>query len=315
MLKERQQSVAPTLQALNHIAFAVSSYDVEHVLAQIDPINGSTSCLLRTIMSSFANGQSCNRRTGRTIPLLLTPGSRRKAVAWAIEEKSYSQRRACELVGMSPRIYRYRSRRPDDVGLRIRLRKLAAERRRFGYRRLHLVLKRQGVPINWKKLYRLYREERLTVRKRGGRKRALGTRAPMTIPQGANQRWSLDFVADTLTDGRRFRILCVIDDFSRECLATVADNSLSGERVARELDHIAERRGYPCMIVSDNGTELTSNAILTWQEERQVEWHYIAPGKPMQNGFAESFMRELVITKIEFSAIASQWSRGSRSCW
>lgn len=214
-------------------------------------------------------------------------------MTWAIEEKSYSQRRACELVGMSPRIYRYRSRRPDDVGLRIRLRKLAAERRRFGYRRLHLVLKRQGVTINWKKLYRLYREERLTVRKRGGRKRALGTRAPMTIPQGANQRWSLDFVADTLTDGRRFRILCVIDDFSRECLATVADNSLSGERVARELDHIAERRGYPCMIVSDNGTELTSNAILTWQEERQVEWHYIAPGKPMQNGFAESFIGRL----------------------
>jgi len=89
------------------------------------------------------------------------------------------------------------------------------------------------------------------------------------------------------------RILCVIDDFSRECLATVADNSLSGERVARELDHIAERRGYPCMIVSDNGTELTSNAILTWQEERQVEWHYIAPGKPMQNGFAESFIGRL----------------------
>ncbi len=99
------------------------------------------------------------------------------------------------------------------------------------------------------------------MRKRGGRKRALGTRAPMTIPQDANQRWSLDFVADTLTDGRRFRILCVIDDFSRECLATVADNSLSGERVARELDQIAQRRGYPCMIVSDNGTELTSNAI------------------------------------------------------
>ena len=146
---------------------------------------------------------------------------------------------------------------------------------------------------NWKKLYRLYREERLTVRKRGGRKRALGTRAPMTLPQDANQRWSLDFVSDTLTDGRRFRILCVIDDFSRECLATVADNSLSGERVARELDQIAERRGYPCMIVSDNGTELTSNAILAWQEERQVEWHYIAPGKPMQNGFVESFIGRL----------------------
>ena len=100
-------------------------------------------------------------------------------------------------------------------------------------------------------------------------------------------------MSDTLTDGRRFRILCVIDDFSRECLATIADNSLSGERVARELDAIAERRGYPCMIVSDNGTEFTSNAILAWQEERQVEWHYIAPGKPMQNGLVESFIGRL----------------------
>lgn len=140
-----------------------------------------------------------------------------------------------------------------------------------------------------KKLYRLYREERLTVRKRGGRKRALGTRAPMTIPQGSNQRWSLDFVSDSLVDGRRFRILCVIDDFSRECLATVVDNSISGVRVGRELDRIAGLRGYPFMVVSDNGTELTSNAILQWQEERGVEWHYIAPGKPMQNSFVESF--------------------------
>lgn len=210
-------------------------------------------------------------------------------MSWAIEDRGYSQRRACVLVGMAPRVYRYRSTRSSDAGLRKRLRELAAERRRFGYRRLHLLLEREGVSVNWKKLYRLYREERLTVKKRGGRKRALGTRAPMAIPQEANQRWSLDFVSDTLADGRRFRILCVIDDFSRECLATVVDNSLSGERVARELDAIAERRGYPCMIVSDNGTELTSNAMLSWQEERQVEWHYIAPGKPMQNGFVESF--------------------------
>lgn len=166
-------------------------------------------------------------------------------MTWAIENKGYSQRRACGLVGMEPRVYRYRSSRPHDAGLRERLRELAAERRRFGYRRLHLLLKREGVAVNWKKLYRLYREERLTVRKRGGRKRALGTRAPMAIPQGANQRWSLDFVSDTLTDGRRFRILCVIDDFSRECLATVIDNSISGERIGRELDIIAEHRGYP----------------------------------------------------------------------
>lgn len=128
----------------------------------------------------------------------------------------------------------------------------------------------------------------MTMRKRGGRKPALGTRAPMAIPQDGNQRWSLDFVSDTLTDGRRFRILCVIDDFSRECLATVVDNSVCAERVARErLDRRAA--GYPCMIVSDDGTEPTSNAILAWQEDRQVEWHYIVPGKPMQNGFVESF--------------------------
>lgn len=160
-----------------------------------------------------------------------------------------------------------------------------------------------GQWVNWKKLYRIYREEGLTVRKRGGRKRAVGTRAPITarqaickaicregtIPQGPNQRWSLDFVSDSLSCGRRLRILNVIDDFSRECLAAVVDTSLSGERVARELDWIAEMRGYPCLVVSDNGTERTSNAILKWQEDRKVDWHYIAPGKPMQNGFVESF--------------------------
>lgn len=211
---------------------------------------------------------------------------------WAIQEKDYSQSRACDLVQMHPRTYRYRSRR-DDAPVRLRLRELAHERRRFGYRRLHLLLTRDGLCINRKKVYRLYKEEGLTVRKRNGRKRAIGTRSPMAIPQGANQRWSLDFVSDTLIDGRRFRILCVIDDFTRECLATVVDNSLSGERVRRELDRIAQDKGYPCMIVSDNGTELTSNAILNWQQQRTVEWHYIAPGKPMQNGFVESFNGKL----------------------
>lgn len=210
-------------------------------------------------------------------------------MTWAIKEKGLSQRRACALVGMDRKSYRYTSRRSDDAPLRQRLRELASERRRFGYRRLGLLLEREGLKINHKKLYRLYHEERLTVRKRGGRKRALGTRAPMAIPQGRNQRWSLDFMSDALVDGRRFRILCVIDDFSRECLATVVNNSISGIRVARELDRIAEMRGLPCMVVSDNGTELTSNAMLRWQQDAQVEWHYIAPGKPMQNAFVESF--------------------------
>ncbi len=218
------------------------------------------------------------------------------------DRKGYSERRACRLVGIDPRVHRYRSSRPDDAGLRSRLRELSSERRRFGYRRLHILLEREGWEVNWKKLYRIYREERLTVRKRGGRKRPLGTRAPMAIPQGQNQRWSLDprhghsdqwrshgSIADSLAWGRRFRLLCIIDDFSRECLASVVDTSVSGHHVARELDRIAELRGYPCMVVSDNGTEPTSNAILTWQQDRKVEWHDIAPGKPMQNGFVESF--------------------------
>jgi putative transposase len=190
---------------------------------------------------------------------------------------------------MHPRIYRYASTRPDDTALRSKLRELASQRRRFGYRRLGRMLERQGIRLNRKKLYRLYKEERLSVHRRGGRKRALGTRAPMALPQDRNLRWSLDFVADTLVSGRRFRILTLVDDFTRECLALVVDTSLTGLRVARELDRIVEQRGHPGMIVSDNGTELTSNAILVWQQERGVEWHYIAPGKPMQNGFVESF--------------------------
>ena len=210
-------------------------------------------------------------------------------MTWAVSEKSYSQRRACDLVGLQPKTYRYASTRSDDEALRIKLRELASQRRRFGYRRLGLLLARQGVRINHKKLYRLYREERLSVRKRGGRKRALGTRAPMTIPQDQNLRWSLDFVMDTLASGRRFRILTLVDDFTRECLGLVIDTSLTARRVLRELDQIIESRGCPRMIVSDNGTEFTSNAVLAWQEELGIDWHYIAPGKPMQNGFVESF--------------------------
>ena len=147
--------------------------------------------------------------------------------------------------------------------------------------------------MNHKRLFRLYREERLMVRRRGGRKRALGTRAPMLVPQLPNERWSLDFVADQFIDGRRMRILIVVDDCTRECLALIPDTSISGIRVARELDRLLADRGKPKMIVSDNGTELTSNAILQWSDDHAVAWHYIAPGKPMQNAFAESFIGRL----------------------
>ena len=131
------------------------------------------------------------------------------------------------------------------------------------------------------------------MRCRGGRKRALGTRAPITLPQEPNQRWSLDFVSDVLADGRRFRVLVVVDDFTRECLALVADTSLSGHRVIRELDRIVALRGAPLLMVSDNGTELTSHAVLGWQQDRGVDGHYIAPGKPVQNAFVESLIGRL----------------------
>jgi putative transposase len=144
------------------------------------------------------------------------------AVTWAIDEKGYSQRHAGTLIGIAPKTYRYVSSRGDDAALRERLCALARQRRRFGYRRLHILLRREGIVLNHKKLFRLYRDERLTVRRRGGRKRALGTRAPMALPQGPNQRWSRDFVADVLADGRRFRVLVIVDDFTRECLVTAS---------------------------------------------------------------------------------------------
>ena len=154
------------------------------------------------------------------------------------------------------------------------------------------------------------------VRRRGGRKRAMGMRAPMTIPLLPNDRWSLDFVSDQLLDGRRFRILAVVDDCTRECLTLVSDTSLSGLRVARELDRLIIERGKPRTIVSDNGTELTSNAILTWADERRVGWHYIAPGKPTQNAFVESFngrLRDELLNETLFRSLPHV--RGALQSW
>lgn len=237
---------------------------------------------------------------------MVTPGAKRAAVAHVCETHEVSQRRACSVLDVDRTSVRYVSRRPDDAELREKIRRIAAERRRFGYRRIHLMLAREGVAVNQKKLRRLYAEERLQVKRRGGRKRALGTRRPMSLPERPNQRWSLDFVSDTFTDCRRFRILAVVDDFTRECLGLVPDTSISGRRVARELDRIVARRGRPKAVVSDNGTELTSLAILAWSQERRVEWHYIAPGKPQQNAFAESFigrLRDEMLNETLFSSL------------
>ena len=216
---------------------------------------------------------------------MVTPAAKREAVAHLKTEFEMSERRACEMIGCCRMTVRYASVRPDDAILRERMKAIAVERRRFGYRRIHVLLRREGLRINHKRLFRLYREEKLAVRKRGGRKRAIGTRAPMLVPRMPNERWSLDFVSDQFTDGRRFRVLTVVDDCTRECIALVADTSLSGQRVARELNQLLVQRGVPRMIVSDNGSELTSNAILAWADKSQVAWHYIAPGKPVQNAF------------------------------
>ena len=223
----------------------------------------------------------------------MTPAAKRQAVTHACEGHELSERRACAILGFDRSMVRYRSRRPDDMGVRSRIRELAAERRRFGYRRLHFLLKKEGLAMNQKRFRRLYREEGLQVRKRGGRKRALGGRAPLALPSGPNERWSLDFASDSFTNGRRFRVLAIVDNYTRESLALVADTSLSGARVARELDAVIAHRGKPKGCVSDNGTELTSMAILAWSKGTGVDWHYIAPGKPQQNAFVESFIGRL----------------------
>ena len=200
---------------------------------------------------------------------MVTPAARRSRCIRGARG-AWDQRAAgvC-ILGADRSTVRYRPSAPDDGAMRARLRSLAAERRRFGYRRLEACCCRvRGYGRTTRSCAGCMREERLQVRRRGGRKRAIGTRAPMAVPDVANQRWSLDFASDTLADGRRFRMLCVIDDFSRECLALVADTSLSGKRVARELDTIGARRGLPLTVVSDNGTELTGTAILRWSQDR-----------------------------------------------
>src|SRR5260221_5829812 len=172
--------------------------------------------------------------------------------------------------------------------------------------------------MNLKKLRRLYREERLQVRQRKGRKRAAAPRVPMTIPQGPNQRWSMDFVSDVFAASRRFRIFAAVDDFTAECLCAVADTSLSCVRVARELDAVIAVRKAPALMVSDNGPEFTSMAVLQWAQDRRVDWHYIDLGKPQQNPFAESFngkLRDEFLNETVFSSLAevrillAEWQR------
>ena len=198
------------------------------------------------------------------------------------------QRRACRLVGVAPKTVR-RDRPPDNPEVREEMQAIAGKRRRFGYRRIGMQLERKGMTMNHKKLYRLHTGEKPGVRRRRGRKRARGSRTPMPVALRPGERWSLDFVSDTSGASRKFPILAVNDDCCRENLCLMADTSISGTRVARELDALVRIYAKPACMVSDNGTEFTSRAILKWAADNDVNWHCNDPGKPQQNAFIESF--------------------------
>jgi putative transposase len=200
-----------------------------------------------------------------------------------------SERRACALVGLGRSTCRYRPRRQDWPALRDRLRTLAGERRRFGYRRLYVLLRREGFAVNLKRIYRLYTLEGLTVRRRRRRRRVPRGVPRLPAPTRINERWSLDFVVDVLDDGRRFRLLTVVDDFTRACLAIEIDTSLGGRRVVQVLQRVIDARGRPAMLITDNGPEFISRVLDAWAYRHGIELHFIEPGKPNQNAYVESF--------------------------
>jgi putative transposase len=218
-----------------------------------------------------------------------------------------SERRACRLVGMARTSCRYeRPRQGREEKLKARLHTLAGERRRFGYRRLTVLLRREGWTVNHKRVYRLYRQEGLGVRRRKRKRLGAGERQPLAIPVRPNERWSMDFVADALTDGRRFRSLNIVDDYNRECLAAEVDTSIAGARVVRVLERLREFRGLPQILVMDNGPEFAGQALDVWAYAQGVKLHFIDPGKPVQNAFIESFngkMRDECLNEHWFTSL------------
>lgn len=219
---------------------------------------------------------------------MVTPEQRRTAVTQAMESAGLSERRACRFTGFSRSTQRYATRRGDDTALRERLHTLALLRPRWGYRRLYRLLRREGLQVNRKRVQRVYRDAGLSVRRRP-RKRVAVERVPRSTPLHLNIRWSMDFVSDALADGRKFRALSVVDDCSRECPVIAVDRSLPGERVVRELDQVARIRGYPDVVVCDNGPEFRGEAVDQWAHRHGVTLQFIEPGKPVQNCFIESF--------------------------
>jgi putative transposase len=202
-----------------------------------------------------------------------------------------SERHACELVGIAASTFRYQAKRQDEQ-LRELLVRLAREKPRYGYRRLHVLIRRDGIEANHKKVWRIYREAGLCVKRRK-RKRLVKSGVPLQATKAANEQWALDFAADAIATGRAIRILSVIDTFTRECLALEVDTSFASRRVTRVLDQIIGWRGMPERIICDNGPELTSRHFLAWCIERKIQLVHIQPGRPMQNGYVESFTGKL----------------------
>ena len=200
-----------------------------------------------------------------------------------------SERRACGLVGITRWINRYQSRRDPQVDLRMRLRELAATRVRYGYRRLTVLLRREGRQVNAKRIYRLYCEEGLQVRTKKRAKRAAHVRVPLAAAKRRNQRWSMDFVSDRFSNGLWFRVLTVLDQFTKEGLCTHADRRQTGKKVVEQLDLLVAERGAPESITIDNGGEFTGRDMENWAYANGVKLDFIRPGKPVQNGFIESF--------------------------
>ena len=218
---------------------------------------------------------------------MVKPGRKKPIVTRLVEHFQLSERAACQLVGLSRTGYRYKATPKNDRALRARLKTLAAQHSRYGYLLLHGLLKAEGLVVNKKRTYRLYTEEGLQVRTKK-RKKLQRPRLPMEVPTQANQRWSMDFVSDQLSNGRRFRVLNVVDDYSREMVGQLVSTSIAGQQVARFLDQLGEARSLPPMIVCDNGPEFTSKAMFFWAKERNATLGFIQPGKPTQNAFVES---------------------------
>jgi putative transposase len=220
---------------------------------------------------------------------VVTPAERRSVVAFLQEHHRLSERRACKIVGLCRSSCRYQAKPSNDAEIRARLRELAEQRRKFGAPRLHTLLRREGYLINHKRTERLYREEGLSLRRKKRRKRGSHLRVVLAGPGRVNQHWSMDFVADSLFNGRRLRILTVVDDFSKECPVLEVDHSLTGKRVTRVLERVALTRGLPEVITVDNGPEFISKALDAWAYANGVKLNFIQPGKPTQNCYIESF--------------------------